>query len=96
MGPSWKVPFTGPIPSRSLGTPRTIGPCSGSASHNSRGPWLHWPTRPQARANRVAIIQHPSGMLKQVALHHNLVTYADDSRLQYLTDTLPVWVTRVR
>jgi hypothetical protein len=39
--------------------------------------------------DRVAIIQHPNGMLKQVALHHNLVTYADGSRLQYLTDTEP-------
>jgi V8-like Glu-specific endopeptidase len=39
--------------------------------------------------DRVAIIQHPGGMLKQVALHHNLVTYADDTWVQYLTDTLP-------
>jgi V8-like Glu-specific endopeptidase len=41
-----------------------------------------------SEGDRVAIIQHPSGMLKQVALHHNLVTYADETRLQYLTDTL--------
>jgi V8-like Glu-specific endopeptidase len=39
--------------------------------------------------DRVAIIQHPGGMLKQVALHHNLVTYADNDWVQYLTDTLP-------
>jgi hypothetical protein len=45
--------------------------------------------KPAIKGDRVAIIQHPSGMLKQVALHHNLVTYADDMRLQYLTDTMP-------
>jgi V8-like Glu-specific endopeptidase len=37
----------------------------------------------------VNIIQHPAGLPKQVALYHNLVTYADDDRVQYLTDTLP-------
>jgi hypothetical protein len=37
----------------------------------------------------VNIIQHPSGMSKQVALYHNLVVYADDRRVQYLTDTMP-------
>lgn len=37
----------------------------------------------------VNIIQHPSGMPKQIALYHNVVTYADDSLVQYLTDTLP-------
>ena len=37
----------------------------------------------------VNIIQHPSGMPKQIALYHNVVTYADDSRVQYLTDTMP-------
>lgn len=43
-----------------------------------------------ARADdRVAIIQHPGGMAKQVALHSNLVTFADTTRVQYLTDTLP-------
>jgi hypothetical protein len=45
--------------------------------------------RPAAENDRVAIIQHPGGMLKQVALHHNLVSYADDSLVQYLTDTMP-------
>lgn len=39
--------------------------------------------------DRVAIIQHPGGMVKQVALHSNLVTFADAARVQYLTDTLP-------
>lgn len=43
-----------------------------------------------ARVNdQVAIIQHPAGMAMQVALHNNLVTFADATRLQYLTDTLP-------
>jgi V8-like Glu-specific endopeptidase len=43
-----------------------------------------------ARAeDRVAIIQHPNGMAKQVAMHNNLVTFANQTRVQYLTDTLP-------
>lgn len=37
----------------------------------------------------VNIIQHPSGGPKQIGLYHNLVTYVDDSVVQYLTDTLP-------
>lgn len=37
---------------------------------------------------RVSIIQHPGGGEKQIALHHNYVRYADDSVVQYLTDTL--------
>jgi hypothetical protein len=28
-------------------------------------------------------------MVKQVALHSNLVSYADGTRIQYLTDALP-------
>ena len=44
---------------------------------------------PAAVGDRVAIIQHPNGMAKQVALHNNRVTFANDTRLQYLTDTLP-------
>jgi len=37
----------------------------------------------------VNIIQHPGGGPKQIALYHNLVTYADNTIVQYLTDTLP-------
>ena len=37
----------------------------------------------------VNIIQHPGGEHKQIALYHNHITYADESRVQYLTDTLP-------
>ncbi len=37
----------------------------------------------------VNIIQHPGGGPKRLALYHNLVTYHDDDRIQYLTDTLP-------
>ena len=36
----------------------------------------------------VNIIQHPRGGPKQIALYHNIVAYADEKRLQYLTDTL--------
>ncbi len=38
---------------------------------------------------RVVIIQHPAGGPKQIGLSHNLVTYADENVVQYLTDTLP-------
>lgn len=44
---------------------------------------------PVRAEDRVAIIQHPNGMAKQVAMHNNLVTFANDTRVQYLTDTLP-------
>lgn len=44
---------------------------------------------PARAEDRVAIIQHPSGMAKQVAMHNNLVTFANEVRVQYLTDTLP-------
>lgn len=37
----------------------------------------------------VNIIQHPSGGPKQIAIYHNVVAYADDKIIQYLTDTLP-------
>jgi len=44
----------------------------------------------QIRTNdRVNIIQHPGGGPKQIALYHNIVAYADDNRVQYLTDTMP-------
>jgi V8-like Glu-specific endopeptidase len=38
---------------------------------------------------RVTIIQHPNGLHKQIALHHNYVRFADENIIQYLTDTLP-------
>lgn len=37
--------------------------------------------------DRVYIIQHPRGLPKKIALHHNLVRYADDDVVQYWTDT---------
>lgn len=42
-----------------------------------------------SKRDRVSIIQHPHGLPKQVALHHNLVTYVGDQTIQYLTDTEP-------
>ena len=42
-----------------------------------------------SKTERVNIIQHPSGGPKQIALYHNIVAYADEKRVQYLTDTLP-------
>ena len=41
------------------------------------------------KQDRVIIIQHPGGGAKSIALYHNIVAYADDTRVQYLTDTLP-------
>ncbi len=35
----------------------------------------------------VNIIQHPGGRPKQIALYHNLVSYVNNDRVQYLTDT---------
>lgn len=54
----------------------------------------HWGAIPVAekkvkKNDRVIIIQHPGGGPKAIALYHNLVTYADDNRIQYLTDTNP-------
>jgi V8-like Glu-specific endopeptidase len=37
----------------------------------------------------VAIIQHPGGQPKQIAIVDNEIEYVDDSVAQYLTDTLP-------
>lgn len=37
----------------------------------------------------VNIIQHPAGGPKQIAIYHNVVTFADEKVVQYLTDTLP-------
>lgn len=37
----------------------------------------------------VNIIQHPGGGYKHIALYHNMITYADNRLLQYLTDTQP-------
>ena len=41
------------------------------------------------RDDYTVIIQHPGGGPKQIALYHNVITYADATRVQYLTDTLP-------
>lgn len=52
-----------------------------------------WGALPLNRANpqvkdEVIIIQHPGGGSKQIALSHNVVVFANNQRLQYLTDTL--------
>lgn len=41
------------------------------------------------RNDFVNIIQHPSGLPKQITLYHNVVTFAGDNCVQYLTDTMP-------
>jgi hypothetical protein len=37
--------------------------------------------------DRVSIIQHPKGLPKKIAMHHNLVLHTDDNVTQYWTDT---------
>ena len=39
--------------------------------------------------DRVLIIQHPGGSHKAIGLYHNLVTSVTETRIQYLTDTMP-------
>lgn len=50
---------------------------------------LTFSTTPAQKDDFVNIIQHPAGGPKQIALYHNVVTFADDDVVQYLTDTLP-------
>ena len=37
--------------------------------------------------DRVYIIQHPRGLPKKIAMHHNLVRHVDSDKIQYWTDT---------
>jgi len=37
---------------------------------------------------RVSIIQHPEGNYKQIGIHNNFLTYVDNDKIMYLTDTL--------
>ncbi len=39
--------------------------------------------------DRVNVIQHPGGQEKQLSYFHNVVAFAGNGRVQYLTDTLP-------
>jgi hypothetical protein len=57
-------------------------------------PSAHWgsnelTSRECRVGDRVAIIQHPGGGPKHVALYHNSVVFATPERIQYLTDTMP-------
>lgn len=45
------------------------------------------PSKPVAVGDRVAIIQHPKGLHKKIALAHNLVRFVGDKHVQYWTDT---------
>ncbi|MGW4393828.1 trypsin-like peptidase domain-containing protein [Amycolatopsis nivea] len=42
---------------------------------------------PVVVGDRVSIVQHPRGLPKKLALHHNLVRHVDDDVIQYWTDT---------
>lgn len=53
-----------------------------------------WGEIPLARATikkdeRAIIIQHPGGGYKQIALYNNVVVSISDTRVQYLTNTMP-------
>ena len=39
--------------------------------------------------DRLSVIQHPAGGPKQLSFLSNIVAYADERRVQYLTETLP-------
>ena len=56
---------------------------------NAKWGALQVATNTISKNKRVSIIQHPNGLYKQIALHHNYVRYVDDNVIQYLTDTLP-------
>ena len=43
---------------------------------------------PAVKDQHVNIIQHPGGQPKQIALYHNLVQFAGQDCIQYLTDTM--------
>ncbi len=45
------------------------------------------PSEPIEVDDRVCIIQHPKGLPKKIGLYHNIVRHADDTVLQYWTDT---------
>jgi len=51
--------------------------------------FLHPGTVPVRRDDRVTIIQHPGGHLKQISMQNNFAAYADARVLQYTTSTLP-------
>jgi len=60
----------------------------------SGGPSEKWGSLPLSTTgvtvgSRVMIVQHPGGNFKKIALHNNLVTFANENILQYLTDTMP-------
>jgi len=48
---------------------------------------LKFASKPAEVEDWIAIIQHPNGLPKKVAVHHNIVTYADADIVQYIVDT---------
>jgi len=51
--------------------------------------WLPLQPKTVRVGDRVNIIQHPGGQLKQVSLQANFVEYVDGAVIQYVTSTLP-------
>lgn len=51
--------------------------------------WLTLQSAEVKRNERVNIIQHPAGQLKQISFQNNFVEYVGDNVLQYVTSTLP-------
>ena len=60
-----------------------------SGDPNAKWGYLQLKPNNIEKNQRVTIIQHPNGLHKQIALHHNYVRYVDENIIQYLTDTLP-------
>ncbi len=58
---------------------------------NPGNKWGHLTLSTQipAKDSRVNIIQHPNGLPKQISIQNNFVKFASDTKLQYVTSTLP-------
>jgi hypothetical protein len=81
-------------PDTAFATSPTDGGDDWTAVHVQGGPNAEWGLldlvdAPVRVDDYVNIIQHPGGLPKQIALYHNVVAFADDRCVQYLTDTMP-------
>ncbi len=59
--------------------------------NNPGNEWGYLTLKPQVPLpdNRVNIIQHPSGLPKQISIRNNFIKFADSNIIQYVTSTLP-------
>ncbi len=58
---------------------------------NPGSEWGYLALKPQIPApdTRVNIIQHPNGLPKQISIQNNFIKFADNTKIQYVTNTLP-------